>query len=101
VVAGAANNVLARPLHGDELHERGILLVPDFVLNSGALIRGAHFHLQGQRVDPGEIGRRVGQTVAEILEQARQQNAPPTRVAVALAEERVASWDRPLNSSDT
>ena len=101
VVAGAANNVLARPLHGDELHERGILLVPDFVLNSGALIRGAHFHLQGQRVDPGEIGRRVGQTVAEILEQARQQNAPPTRVAVALAEERVASWDRPLKSSDT
>jgi leucine dehydrogenase len=93
IVAGAANNVLARSLHGDELHDRGILLVPDFVLNSGALIRGAHFHLNGRRVDPVEIGRGVGQTVQGILERASEQESPPTRVAVALAEERVASWD--------
>ena len=43
-----ANHVLAKPLHGDRLHDRGILLAPDFVLNSGALIRGTIFHLEGQ-----------------------------------------------------
>jgi len=99
IVAGAANNVLARSLHGDELHDRGILLVPDFVLNSGALIRGAHFHLDGRRVDPEEIGRGVGRTVDGILERASEQKSPPTRVAVAIAEERVASWD--LTQPDT
>ncbi len=94
IVAGAANNVLARPLHGDDLHDRGILLVPDFILNSGALIRGVHFHLEDRRVDPEDIGHRVGQSVNQILERAKDQDSSPTRVAVAMAEERVASWDQ-------
>lgn len=38
VIAGAANNQLARPEHGDKLRDLGILYAPDFVINAGGLI---------------------------------------------------------------
>lgn len=86
VVAGAANNPLAKTLHGDRLHERGILYVPDFVLNAGALIRGATFHLTGRREALGEIERRVGGVTERILQLATGQRLSPMRVAVEEAE---------------
>lgn len=90
-VVGGANNVLARALHGDRLHERGILYAPDLVVTSGALIRGAIFHLEG-RTEPVEaIGRRVGETLAQLLERARRDGESPARVAARAAEERVAA----------
>jgi leucine dehydrogenase len=89
IVAGGANNVLARALHGDRLHERGILYVPDFVINAGALIRGAAFHLQGMRVPVETIEKRVGRSVARILSLAVEEGLPPARVAVREAERRL------------
>jgi leucine dehydrogenase len=38
-IAGAANNQLAEPRHGQLLHQRGILFAPDFVANAGGLIQ--------------------------------------------------------------
>ena len=90
-VVGAANNVLARSLHGDRLHERGILYVPDVVTNAGALIRGTLFHLEGKRVSPEEIGARVAETAKHVLEAARDAGRPPARVAASLAEARLES----------
>ncbi|HPF15277.1 MAG TPA: Glu/Leu/Phe/Val dehydrogenase dimerization domain-containing protein, partial [Planctomycetota bacterium] len=90
VVAGAANNVLARTLHGDRLHARGVLHVPDFVLNSGALIRGTIFHLEGRREPVSAIGERVARMVTSVLEEAGRTQAPPTRVARRMAERRLA-----------
>jgi len=89
IVAGGANNVLARALHGDRLHERGILYVPDFVINAGALIRGATFHLHGTREPVEAIERRVGATVASVLRLAAAEDLPPARVAVREAERRL------------
>lgn len=86
VVAGAANNVLASPSHGDRLHERGVLYVPDYAINSGALIRGARFHLDGVREPVERIAARVGGVVEQILEQARAQGLSPARVAEREAE---------------
>jgi leucine dehydrogenase len=88
-VAGGANNVLARALHGDRLHERGILYVPDFVINAGALIRGATFHLQGKREPVEAIERRVGASVTRVLRLAADEKLPPARVAVREAERRL------------
>lgn len=88
-VAGGANNVLARALHGDRLHQRGILYVPDFVINAGALIRGATFHLHGRREPVEKIERRIGETVASILRMSVAENKPPARVAVREAERRL------------
>ena len=38
VVAGGANNQLARPEHGVQLMQRGILYAPDYVINAGGII---------------------------------------------------------------
>ena len=38
IIAGAANNQLARPEHGEKLRDLGILYAPDFVINAGGLI---------------------------------------------------------------
>jgi leucine dehydrogenase len=89
VIAGGANNVLVRRAHGDRLHERGVLYAPDFVINPGALIRGAHFHLEGRRVPVEEIGERIARSLARVLERAAAENAPPARVAVREAERRI------------
>jgi len=88
-VAGAANNVLARIGHGDQLHSKGILYAPDFAINSGALIRGALFHLNGQRESTGEIESRIGAAITEILGQAAALDLPPARVALREAERRI------------
>jgi leucine dehydrogenase len=38
IVAGGANNQLAKPGDGDRLHARGILYAPDYVINAGGII---------------------------------------------------------------
>lgn len=91
IVAGGANNVLARALHGDRLHEQGILFAPDFVINSGALIRGALFHLDGHREPIEAIGQRIGTTLAGILARSSERGVPPARLA---AEEALDEIDR-------
>jgi leucine dehydrogenase len=89
IIAGAANNVLANPGHGDRLHERGVLYVPDFAINSGALIRGARFHLDQVREPVPAIGARIAQIVTYILGRSRDEDRPPARVAGEEAERRV------------
>ncbi|MCB9913823.1 MAG: Glu/Leu/Phe/Val dehydrogenase [Planctomycetes bacterium] len=89
VVAGGANNVLAREAHGDDLHRRGVLYAPDFVINSGALIRGAHFHLEGRRLSVDEIGARIRGVLSELLEAAAAAGRPPARFAFVEAERRL------------
>ncbi len=91
VVAGGANNVLARGLHADRLHELGILYAPDFVINSGALIRGALFHLEGRREPVAAIGTRIAQSVGGLFKRAAALGLPPARLAVEEAEQTIAA----------
>lgn len=94
VIAGAANNVLARLDSGDDLHERGILYVPDILVSSGALLRGAVFHLEGTRLPVDVIGKRIGAAVREVLRVANEVGDAPIRVAMREAERRVrARWE--------
>ncbi len=93
-VVGAANNVLARPLVGDRLHERGILYAPDFIVNAGALVRGTIFHLEGRREDVGEIGARIEGVLESLLARAALEGSPPARVAAAHADDRIETWRR-------
>ncbi len=89
MVAGAANNVLARMEHGDQLHARDVLYIPDIAITSGALILGALFHLRGDRQPPVEIERRIGTAVSEILTLAARENLSTARVALREAERRI------------
>jgi leucine dehydrogenase len=89
VVAGAANNVLAHRCHGERLFELGVLYLPDFAINSGALVRGALFHLEGRRLSVRRIGERIAATTRAILERARAENRAPVEVAEQEAERRL------------
>ncbi|MDH2431699.1 Glu/Leu/Phe/Val dehydrogenase dimerization domain-containing protein [Pokkaliibacter sp. MBI-7] len=86
VVAGAANNQLLRPEHGDLLRQRGILYVPDYVLNAGGLIDVYYQHEEfysSTRVR-AHI-ERIPTTLAKIFATAREQQMATNRVADRLA----------------
>ncbi|HEU5001175.1 MAG TPA: Glu/Leu/Phe/Val dehydrogenase [Actinomycetota bacterium] len=93
-VAGAANNQLLRPHHADALAQRGILYVPDFIINAGGVINVAD-ELNGyderrahQRIE-GIFGN-----VARVLETARKESLTPSVAANRVAEERIRSVGR-------
>jgi len=70
IVAGGANNQLARREHGKLLAERGILYAPDYVINAGGIINVSLEYLcrqHGQPCDVAEVRRRIAQ-IPERLE---------------------------------
>ncbi len=82
LIAGAANNQLATERDALRLHERGILLLPDYVINAGGIIAVAREYLGGStRQDlVREVGLIPGR-VAELLELSKQTSQPPSVVA--------------------
>ncbi len=94
VVAGAANNQLERPEHGEALAELGIVYAPDYVVNAGGLINVAD-ELLGY--DPARARARVEdvyRTLREIFEIARDRHISTARAADAFAEERIGKIGR-------
>jgi leucine dehydrogenase len=89
-VAGAANEQLAEARHAHELLERGIVHAPDFVVNAGGII--SLLFEQGAANEAAVIARATGtgERLREVLDRAEREGAPPGRVAVRLAEERLA-----------
>ena len=88
VIAGAANNQLAEPRHGEELMRRGILYAPDYVINAGGIIDVFHERIG---FDREKLLRHIGgiyDTLMEIFERARREERPTQEVADAIAEER-------------
>ncbi len=64
IVAGGANNQLARAEHGHLLAERGILYAPDYVINAGGIISVALEYLcrtQRGPCDINEVRKRLAQ----------------------------------------
>ncbi len=94
VVAGAANNVLAEPRHGEELHSRGILYAPDYVINAGGLIN-VYGELNHWSSDRGK--RKAGEiyeTLLQLFEIAREEGVPTNVAADQLAERRISQVAR-------
>jgi len=90
-VVGAANNPLASLEHGDRLHEDGVLYVPDYAVNCGALVRGVLFHLEGRREPLDAIEARIADAVRAIIERAAAEDRPPARVAEREVADRLAA----------
>lgn len=89
-VAGSANNILAGPEHGLQLAGREILVAPDFVINSGALILGANFHLTGNRDQAAAIDK-IEERLFRLFEEAEREGKTPTMFADEAAEARLHS----------
>jgi len=89
-VVGGANEQLEAPRHGEDLHVRGIVYAPDYVVNAGGLL--SLLFEQGETDEAGVLTRvrAIGGRVAELLEDARRRGEPPHRAADRLAEERLA-----------
>ncbi len=96
IVAGAANNQLAEPRHGEALRRRGILYAPDYVINAGGIINISH---EGPGYDRAKAFAHVAlihDTLLAIFARADQQAVPTSEAADRLAEER---FSRPQHSS--
>jgi leucine dehydrogenase len=92
VVAGAANNQLARDEIGDVLAERGILYAPDYVINAGGVISIAQEYLGLD--DPSWVTSRlaaIGERLEVIFQRARDAGTATSRIADQMAQERLAA----------
>lgn len=87
IVAAVANNTLGHRAQGALLHERGILFLPDIVLNAGALIEGSGFAREG-RTDFGPELANIGRTMEEVLRRAKESDETTSEVAIHMAQER-------------
>ncbi|MGH2724275.1 MAG: Glu/Leu/Phe/Val family dehydrogenase [Actinomycetota bacterium] len=94
VVAGAANNQLERPEHGEALAEMGILYAPDFVINAGGLINVADELIGYDRDRAMAKVEGIYRTLREVFLLARTEGITTAAAATRLAEERMAGVGR-------
>ena len=95
VIAGAANNQLAdENVHGPMLQEKGIIYVPDFLINAGGIIN-ISIEIDGYNKD------RAWSTVAKIYDRTleifdlAEKNKMHTQIAAMhMAEKRMADIGR-------
>jgi leucine dehydrogenase len=89
VIAGAANNQLAEPRHGDDVNARGILYAPDYAINAGGLINVA-MEVTGYDADKARTRvLKIYDTIHEIAERSRKTLTPTYRVADLMVEEKL------------
>jgi leucine dehydrogenase len=94
IVAGAANNQLAEPRHGDDLHARGIVYAPDYAINAGGLVNVAQ-EVIGYDATLARAGTmKIYDTILDIAERSAKLNAPTYKVADIMVEEKLAAHAR-------
>lgn len=94
VVAGGANNQLARDEHGSALKARDILYAPDYVINGGGVIRVAGQIFGWSDTDIERRVLAIAGTLSEIFRRADAEKTTPNAVADRMAEERMKAAGR-------
>ena len=95
IVAGGANNQLAREAHGKLLSDRDILYAPDYVINAGGIISVTLEYLcrqHGENCDINEVRRRIAQIpgrLKEIWQESEESGVPSHAVANAMAQKLI------------
>lgn len=73
-----------------ELHDRGVLCVPDVVANSGGVICAAAEYRGAGRVEAfAEIDEKIRAATAELIDRTRHGTLTPRAAAIAMAQERL------------
>lgn len=90
IVAGSANNQLAEDKHGDMLEEKGILYIPDFVINAGGVIN-VYEELKGYN-EARAMSRaaNIYDSIKRLIAIAKRDSVPTYVAANKMAEERIA-----------
>jgi len=103
IIAGAANNQLEKEGKEDEdLRKRGILYVPDYVINAGGII-SIEAEVHKEKISDAtreEKVLRIGNTLAKIFEASDLEARPTGVVANEMAENIInAARESKLNSA--
>ena len=86
--------MLAEDRHGDELHRRGILYAPDYVINAGGLMNVAD-ELKGYNEERAiATVKTIYNNIAKVYEIAKRDNIPTYKAADRMAEERIEKIGR-------
>jgi leucine dehydrogenase len=88
VIAGAANNQLAKEECGQLLVDKGILYAPDYVLNAGGIIDIYHQSISSSDKGLRDHIEKISDTLLEIYHRAKSQGLSNNIVANQIAEER-------------
>jgi leucine dehydrogenase len=94
IVAGAANNQLERPEHGDALRALGILYAPDFVINAGGLMNVADELVGYDRERAMKKVEGIYRTLREVFRRSGMDAITPSQAAERVAEERMRRVSR-------
>ncbi len=90
VIAGAANNQLAREADGEALMKAGILYAPDYVINAGGIINVSHEYYGGSsEAEVRAAIEKIPARLTTIFERARHESLPTSVVADQMARERL------------
>jgi leucine dehydrogenase len=90
IVAGSANNQLARTEDAELLQSAGILYAPDYVINAGGAIAINYLELHDRsQADVDEALAKIGDTLTEIYAQADTTGMTTAAAADALAASRL------------
>ena len=90
IVAGCANNQLLNEEDGVDLHRRGILYAPDFIINAGGIINvaceiGAAYSPDRAR----EMAERIYEKLERVIYNASREEISTAEAADRLAKERI------------
>jgi leucine dehydrogenase len=87
VVAGGANNQLAKLEDGWRLHARGITYAPDYVINAGGIINVCLEYLgQGDRAEVEARIRKIPERLDQIWDESERTGEPAAAVADKIAQ---------------
>ena len=96
VIAGGANNQLADPEIGRAVYDRGMLYLPDYVINGGGIINvaGEIRALDRQEAfDPAWVEMKLArlmETLGEVLDRSKSEHRPTHEVANEMAKGRIS-----------
>ncbi len=85
-----AANIPIKPEIEKKLHDKGILVVPDFVANAGGVI-SSYAEYKGKNPDDmfKLVEKKVKANTKKVLKKAKQEGVYPREAAMAIAVERV------------
>ena len=92
IVAGGANNQLLTEDDGEELHRRGVLYAPDYLINAGGIINvsaeiGATYSADRAR----EKTERIYELMSQVAHVSKTEEISTSRAADRIAEKRLES----------
>lgn len=92
IIAGAANNQLQdEKIHGELVKSRGMIYVPDYMLNAGGVIN-CYAEVKGLSSEWAmNKAEEIYNTTLNIIDRSNSTNEPTYKIANQMAEERIAS----------